>query len=93
MEQWGADIFVGRQPRFARKSRDHDRRSLFWLHGWRGLELRRRDCVIRAVAASLCEARAAHGASRLQRSEVGAIELNRLDFQARGIKKSHRGFR
>ena len=27
-----------------RKPRDHDRRSLFRLHGWRGFQLRRRDC-------------------------------------------------
>src|SRR6516165_3477262 len=67
MEQWAAGFFVGRQPRFARRSRDHDRRSLFWLHGGRGFELRRRDCVVPVpVAASLCEASASPIERRLQ---------------------------
>src|SRR5215471_9379049 len=69
MEQWPADFFVGRQPRFARNSRDHDRRPLFWLHGWRWLELRRGDCV---VDASCLPARV---------YEAEATDLNCLDAQ------------
>src|SRR5262245_8851145 len=51
MEQWPANLLVGRRSRLARRSRDYDGRSLFRLHGGGGLELRWRHRVIGGQAA------------------------------------------